>query len=151
MAMEITDDETQALAKQSADLADLTWEAALLLQKRYNIISDIRNCTDELLEASHRGDQISIDLLIGIREEEILKCEEKLEMRFNQLVLSDTPGEHYLREMIFADPESMHPGNGIENKLLELRRHIQSLVNEVKTKDRCLSRNIAKERSFYHK
>ncbi|MBF1283529.1 MAG: hypothetical protein HXM93_03215, partial [Oribacterium parvum] len=49
---------------------------ASLYQKRYNITNELNRITDELLVSSERQDNVSMDLLLDMREECIHNLEQ---------------------------------------------------------------------------
>ena len=58
---------------------------ASLYQKRYNITNELNRITDELLVSSERQDNVSMDLLLDMREECIHNLEQN-EMEVREMV-----------------------------------------------------------------
>ena len=58
---------------------------ASLYQKRYNIANELNRITDELLVSAERQDNVSMDLLLDMREECIHNLEQN-EMEVREMV-----------------------------------------------------------------
>ena len=131
-----------------AEKDTLVEQVAILLQRRYNIFTEILNLTNDLLEAEGRKDQVSVGLLLDMRQESLEKCEENWQ-ELNQLGNNDPADEHYMKRMVFQEPEKIIPRNKMEEKILDLRIRLLQKIKEVKEKDRILSLNMAQGRSYY--
>ncbi|MDD6196261.1 MAG: hypothetical protein PUB12_05160 [[Clostridium] aminophilum] len=127
---------------------NLIEQVAILLQRRYNIFTEIWNLTNDLLEAAGRRDDVSVSLLLDMRQESLEKCEENWQ-ELKQLGENPSGEARYLKKLVFQDPDGIEPTNRMEHKILDLRVRLLDRIREVKEKDRMLSLNMAQEKSYY--
>lgn len=123
-------------------------EVLILLQRRYNILRDVKQSTDELGDALSRKDDVSAELIMDMRQDLLGKCD----LSWQEIYLLQEKGTIYkeiLKRLVFSDLSSIHPKDRMERKLLEIRQHNQKLIKDIQEKDKAISMHIAKSQSFY--
>lgn len=123
----------------------------ILLQRRYNVLREIKRLTDELDEAVSRNDQVSVSLLLKMRAEEMDKseaCQENI-----WLMAEEGPEEaQAVRKLLKSDPITARPsGSFEEQKIYEIRQKTIKLIKDIQEKDRNINRRVGGDRSYYSK
>lgn len=110
---------------------------ASLYQKRYNITNELNRITDELLVSSERQDNVSMDLLLDMREECIHNLEQN-EMEVREMVeVSELEAKIYQKITGIGEKERSslkYP----EKKVAELYLKVGEVLEEVKKKNKLM-------------
>ena len=77
---------------------------ASLFQRRYNIVSELKKETDELSEAMQRQDNVSVDLLLDLRQEALNKLENNW-VEMNLLVEEEEELRRTFQRLLQEDPK----------------------------------------------
>lgn len=124
-----------------SDWLDLT----VLERKKYNLLSEVMDLTRQLGEALDRNDDVSLRMLISMRQEPILQLEEvKKAAALKREGLS--PEE---LERVSALAAGASPREGEEGAYFEEAGRCRRLLERVLELDRRLNRRLAGENSFY--
>lgn len=122
----------------------------LLLQKRLNGMQEMKRLTGELLESASRNDQVSLELILQMRADEMARIEAAggTDMaswpnrgRRKQGRLRWLMSQEFLRT---GEPKGFE-----ERKILEIRSKTASLLKEVREADQRLNQHIGGRRSYY--
>ena len=110
---------------------------ASLYQKRYNITNELNRITDELLVSSERQDNVSMDLLLDMREECIHNLERN-EMEVREMVeVSESEAKIYQKITGIGEKERSslkYP----EKQVAELYLKVGEVLEEVKKKNKLM-------------
>ena len=110
---------------------------ASLYQKRYNITNELNRITDELLVSSERQDNVSMDLLLDMREECIHNLEQS-EMEVREMVeVSELEAKIYQKITGIGEKERSslkYP----EKQVAELYLKVGEVLEEVKKKNKLM-------------
>ena len=110
---------------------------ASLYQKRYNITNELNRITDELLVSSERQDNVSMDLLLDMREECIHNLEQN-EMEVREMVeVSELEAKIYQKITGIGEKERSslrYP----EKQVAELYLKVGEVLEEVKKKNKLM-------------
>ena len=110
---------------------------ASLYQKRYNITNELNRITDELLVSSERQDNVSMDLLLDMREECIHNLEQN-EMEVREMVeVSELEAKIYQKITGIEEKERSslkYP----EKQVAELYLKVGEVLEEVKKKNKLM-------------
>lgn len=110
---------------------------ASLYQKRYNITNELNRITDELLVSSERQDNVSMDLLLDMREECIHNLEQN-EMEVREMVeVSELEAKIYQKITGIGEKERSslkYP----EKQVAELYLKVGEVLEEVKEKNKLM-------------
>ena len=101
---------------------------ASLYQKRYNITNELNRITDELLVSSERQDNVSMDLLLDMREE----CIHNLEQ--NEMEVREMVEVSELEAKIYQKITLKYP----EKQVAELYLKVGEVLEEVKKKNKLM-------------
>lgn len=124
-----------------SDWLDLT----VLERKKYNLLSEVMDLTRQLGEALDRNDDVSLRMLISMRQEPILQLEEvKKAAALKREGLS--PEE---LERVSALAAGASPREGEEGSYFEEAGRCRRLLERVLELDRRLNRRLTGENSFY--
>ena len=108
-----------------------------LYQKRYNITNELNRITDELLVSSERQDNVSMDLLLDMREECIHNLEQN-EMEVREMVeVSELEAKIYQKITGIGEKERSslkYP----EKQVAELYLKVGEVLEEVKKKNKLM-------------
>ena len=120
-------------------------DLAVLERKKYNLLSEAMDLTRQLGEAMDRGDDVSLQLLLSMRQEPILKLEELKRtagLRLEELL----PKE---RRRVAALASGAEPADGEERTFSEEAGRCRRLLERVLELDQRLNRRMAGKDSFY--
>lgn len=110
---------------------------ASLYQKRYNTTNELNRITDELLVSSERQDNVSMDLLLDMREECIHNLEQN-EMEVREMVeVSELEAKIYQKITGIGEKERSslkYP----EKQVAELYLKVGEVLEEVKKKNKLM-------------
>lgn len=118
------------------------------LQKKYQCIAEIERITREIGEALSRNDRTSVQILLGMRQEEMDTAD--MSEKNIRYLLSVTPDNDalqigkWLKGEADAIPESM-----FAKKMVEKGKSIQMLLQRTIELDRHISVRLAGQDSYY--
>lgn len=126
-----------------AEWMDLT----VLERKKYNYLSETLDLTGQMGEALDRNDQVSVRMLMAMRQDPILHLEE-----VNRLSLDRRDSlEEEDRERVSALLAGAEGRTDEERTFLEQAQKARRLLERVVELDRRISLRLAGEHSFYKK
>lgn len=126
-----------------AEWMDLT----VLERKKYNYLSETLDLTGQLGEALDRNDQVSVRMLMAMRQDPILHLEE-----VNRLSLDRRDSlEEEDQERVSALLAGAEGRSNEERTFLEQAQKARRLLERVVELDRRISLRLAGEHSFYKK
>lgn len=116
-------------------------QIAILLQRRYNWLREVKKLTGEMLDSVSRHDEISFGLLLQMRAEVLAKYDASQEELWNQAekgseVLSE------LRRLLREDPDTAEAAEPMEKKIFELRKKTKILIQEIQNQDKMLNQRV---------
>lgn len=120
-------------------------DLSVLERKKYNLLSEVLDVSQQMGEALDRNDDVSVRMLVAMRQEPILSLEEVQQAssaKLERLSPEDQERARELREGAIpqgADEETYQTQAGSTSRLLE----------RVVELDRQLSRRLAGDNSFY--
>ena len=107
---------------------------ASLFERRYNIVSELKKETDELSEAMQRQDNVSLDLLLDLRQEALNKLENNW-VEMNLLVEEEEGLRSIFQQLLQEDPKNSTAYPFMEKRILELRGKIDESIQIIKERD----------------
>mgnify|MGYP007121869872 CR=1 FL=1 len=121
----------------------------ILLQRRYNSLREAGRLTKELEEAIARNDEVSTIMLLQMRAEELTKVDKCMEEMWQ---MGEAGREAYekLTALITSDPGRSVGENQEEEKVYEIRRRTQIILEELRQADQRLNRKLAGKKSYYN-
>lgn len=122
-------------------------DLAVLERKKYNLLSETMDLSQQLGEAMDRGDEVSVRMLVAMRQEPILGLEEiKQAIESKMKSLSPEDQERVQRLAGGAAPEGEE-----ETAYFNQSGSARRLLERVLELDQRLNRRMAGENSFYKK
>ncbi len=123
-------------------------DLAILYQRRYSYIKDIKDITDNLSDAISGSDGYSAEIILDERGDAIKKVEQVTE---NIHLLGEVGPKAALlaHRLIYTDPEKIKPESDDERLVQQIRLKTKSLIEELKTQDKMLNKRLARDKSFY--
>ena len=120
-------------------------ELAVLERKKYNLLSEVMDLSRQLGEAMDRSDDVSIRLLLSMRQDPILQLEE---LKRTALLKQEnlTPEERERVEAVISG--SVSP-TAEEESCFEEAGRSRRLLERVVELDQRLNRRLAGKKSFY--
>ena len=125
------------------DWLDLT----VLERKKYNFLSETLDLSQQMGEALDRGDDVSVRMLVAMRQEPILHLEEVRQAATARL--ESMAAEE--RERVGALREGADPQGADEEAYCTQAGNARRLLERVVELDRRLNRRMAGDGSFYAK
>lgn len=120
-------------------------DLAVLERKKYNLLSEVMDLSGQLGEAMDRSDDVSVRLLLSMRQEPILQLEEA--KRAAALKGESLTAEE--RERVAALSSGAEPETEEEKPYFEEAGRCRRLLERVLELDRRLNRRLAGKNSFY--
>jgi len=124
-----------------SDWLDLT----VLERKKYNYLSEVMDVSRQMGDAMDRSDEISMRMLLAMRQDPILGLEEirrAIRVRKENLTPED-------RERVDAVSDGVPPQDADETLYAEQLASVRRLLERVLELDRRLNRRLAGKDSFY--
>lgn len=125
------------------DWLDLT----VLERKKYNYLSEVMDLSQQMGEALDRNDQVSVRMLLSLRQDPILQLEEL--KRSIQMKQESIPAED--RKRLAELLAEAAPKNEAEERYARQAGAARRLLERVIEVDRRLNRRLAGDASFYGK
>lgn len=120
-------------------------DLAVLERKKYNLLSEVLDLSQQLGEALDRNDDVSVRLLVSMRQDPILQLEEvkrALEFKQGSLALEE-------QERVNALNGQDEPADEDEAIYWNQAGTARRMLERVLDADRRLNRRMAGENSFY--
>lgn len=122
-------------------------ELTVLERKKYNYFAEVQDLTRQLAESLDRNDQVSVRMLIAMRQDPIRQAAEVDGGEKTRLAaLGDE-----MAARVRALREGAAPQDDGEKIFLEQAGKTRRLLEQVVELDRRVSTRMAGEQSFYHK
>jgi hypothetical protein len=118
------------------------------MQKKYQCISEIERTTRDIGEALSRNDQTSVQILLGMRQEEIDKGEIS-ERNIHRLLSVVSPEEALQASRWIKGDQENIPEHPLIKKLAEKGNSIRMLLQRTIELDRHISIRLAGKDSYY--
>nr|WP_314462354.1 hypothetical protein [uncultured Clostridium sp.] len=119
------------------------------MQKKYQCMAEIERITREVGEFLSRNDQTSVQMLLGMRQDEMDKADifyKNIECLISVL----SPAEAVKVEDWVKGQENWNPNGQISEKIIEKGKNIQQILKRTIEIDRSISTRIAGTHSFYN-
>ena len=127
-------------------LAQKDWSAALALEKRmYLCLSEVQELTGELTDAVNRQDQVSSQMFLSMRQEQINELREIKELLRKQCRTLPAEDGERLRGVLSGAKQETGEGEALSAQVERTR----ALLERVLQADRALSRRLGGKKSFY--
>lgn len=119
------------------------------MQKKYQCMAEIERITREVGEFLSRNDQTSVQMLLGMRQEEMDKAD-VFTKNINCIISVLSPEEAARVDNWVKGQENWNPNEQLSEKIIEKGKNIQQILKRTIEIDRCISTRIAGTHSFYH-
>lgn len=121
-------------------------QIAILLQRRYNWLREVKKLTGEMLDSVSRHDEISFGLLLQMRAEVLAKYDASQEELWNQAEKGPEALSE-LRRLLREDPDTAEKvTESVEKKIYELRKKTRILIQEIQNQDKILNQRVNSRR-----
>ncbi|MEY8337068.1 hypothetical protein AALB16_03420 [Lachnospiraceae bacterium 62-35] len=126
---------------------DMT-KVMILLQRKYSSVRELVRLTRELGEALERYDEISANMLLQMRADEMAKIDGCMDEIW-QIGEVDRESMEQLRILITSEPSKTVKKSLEEKKIYEIREKTQAMLDELLAVDKRLNQSVAREKSYY--
>lgn len=120
-------------------------DLTVLERKKYNLLSEVMDVSQQMGEALDRNDDVSVRMLVAMRQEPILRLEE-IKQAGSARLESLSPAD---RERARALREGAAPQGAEEETYCTQAGSTRRLLERVLELDQRLSRRLAGDNSFY--
>ncbi|SFG24622.1 hypothetical protein [Oribacterium sp. WCC10] len=121
---------------------------AILYQRKYTYIKDVKNLTDELSQVLSGNDGYTAEILLDERMDAIKKVQHTTET-IELLGEAGPKAALIAHRLIFTDPEEIVPETEDEKLVKDIRLKTRSLIKELQMQDRRLNIQLAQDKSYY--
>ncbi|MDE7219272.1 MAG: hypothetical protein K2O45_06590 [Oscillospiraceae bacterium] len=122
-------------------------ELTVLERKKYNYLVELQDLTGQLAESLDRSDQVSVRMLVAMRQDPIRLLAEVDNSEQLRLAVWPEVERQRARELL----KGAEPSGDGERIFSEQSRKTRRLLEQVVALDRRISMKMAGENSFYHK
>ena len=126
------------------NVADL----AILFQRRYSYIKDVKDITDKLSEAISGNDEFTAEVILEERGDAIRKVEHATE-QIRLLGEAGPKAAFTAHRLIYTEPDDIVPETDDEKLIQEIRLKTKALVEVLQTQDKKLNKRLTRDQSFY--
>lgn len=121
----------------------------ILMQRRYNFISEINKLTGEIGEAVSRNDHVTVTMLLEMRADEMAKVDE-CSQEIWDMAGAGIQEEMTVRRLMTCDlSNTPKPESPEEKKIYEIRLKTRDLLDHVRKEDRRISQRAVGRKSYY--
>lgn len=120
---------------------------AVLVQRRHNVLKDLEKVSDQLSDAISRQDEVSIEILLNMRQESLIRCEEL----WVQILEPGQDSEEIaavLKRLVLSDPDSVETTDLLEKRILDIRRNTRRIIDRLKEQDGIMKKRLMLQKSF---
>ena len=121
---------------------------AILCQRKYTYLKDLKSITDELTEILSGEDGYTVELLLDERMDKLKKVQDTTE-RIELLGEVGPKSAFAAHRLIFSEPEDIKPETPDEKLVKEIRIKTRTLIRELQDQDRRLNMRLSGEKSYY--
>ena len=118
-------------------------EALVQLRRIYNALGEVEDLSRQLAEALDRNDQVTVTMLLSMREEPVMTAHRARET-LGLMIDGSAAGQRLRAVLNGAEPE-----NNEEKLLVNQAAMNERLLKKVQELDRVLSGKIARDKSIY--
>lgn len=118
-------------------------------QRQYRIALEIGKITEELGQAVSRNDDVSLHLILEMRQQSIAEMQDNRAVAAGFLERLDI-SEHSKLENLLKNPEKVQPESWEEEKLQETFENIKSALRKAIDIDKRINLKIGEKKSFYY-
>ena len=127
------------------NVADL----AILFQRRYSYIKDVKDITDKLAEAISGNDGYTTEVILEERGDAIRKVENVTE-QIRLLGEAGPKAAFTAHRLIYTEPEDIIPETDDEKLVQEIRLKTKTLVSALQTQDKMVNIRLTRDKSYYN-
>ena len=123
-------------------------DALVLMKRTGNLLNDLEDLTRQLAQSIDRNDQVSVQMLIAMREEPLAKlqaADRALREQLEALPVRAEAGA--LAALLYG--EAAEPGERTQQMLQEQVAANRRRLNQIMTVDRVLNQRLGREQSAY--
>ena len=120
----------------------------ILLQRKYSSVRELKRLTRELGEALERHDEVSANMLLQMRADEMAKIDSCMDEIW-RIGETDRESMEQLRILITSKPSKAGEKSLEEKKIYEIREKTQAMLDELCALDKRLNQSVAREKSYY--
>ena len=117
------------------------------MQRKYNKINEIHDLTKELENALHRNDNVSMNMVLAMRQQAMLDVD-KIDADTNMRIRNMIP-EEALRVRKFINQENIEFNIQEERLISDLNGKIKRALQNIIIIDKVLNKKVGKKDSFY--
>lgn len=120
---------------------------ALVQAKRMGrLLNEVMDLSSQLAEAADRNDQVSVEMLVAMRQEPVEKLAEA-DQALRELVLSTQDGDvgAHLAGLLEGNPAESPEEQALAEQVASNRRRLKQVLDL----DKALSQKLAREKSIY--
>lgn len=126
---------------------ELLQQIAILAQKRYNGLNEIENVTNQLQDALHYNDVVTIRMLIRMRQQAMDEIDH-FDRQRKELMEQLTPEQR--EELKHGEPQHFAEGGAFVQKIAEIQQKSQALLKRLIAQDERVNRKLAGDKSYYN-
>lgn len=115
-------------------------------RKQTITLIETQDLTKQLLQAAERHDQVSVQMLLSMRQEPVLKLQEQEEGILQRLREIPEKDAIRLNELLYGDPPRSPEEKPLSDQVAQYRRLLENVVQM----DKMLSVKLGGRRSFYN-
>lgn len=119
------------------------------MQKKYNLLSEIMNLTKDMAESISRNDDVSLQMLIAMRQEAMVKADECDQIVIKSMGMFDPDERKNIKLYVNASKSSEHNQNSEEAKIYEIAGKNKRILKKIIEIDQIINKKMGGKESFY--
>ncbi|MCI8599444.1 MAG: hypothetical protein HFJ10_13560 [Lachnospiraceae bacterium] len=128
---------------------ELWTEILMQAQTRYRVLDEVLRVTKEIADALSRDDRVSVQMLLGMRQDEIQSLYENEQRIYRLLECASKSEKEEMLELLQGDGENLEEDSFEKKKVGEIGRNIKRNREKIIDLDRAISTKLAGKDSFY--
>lgn len=126
---------------------ELLQQITILVQKRYNGLNEIETVTNQLQDALHYNDVVTIRMLIRMRQQTMDEID-RFDRQRKELMEQLTPEQR--EELKHGEPQHFVENGALVQKIAEIQQKSQALLKRLIAQDERVNRKLAGDKSYYN-
>lgn len=128
---------------------ELWTEVLIQAQGRYRVLNEVLQVTKEIADALSRDDRVSVQMLLGMRQDEINNLSRSEQSIFTLLGCAGREEKEEIQALLRGDGQTTEEDSFEKRKIGEIGQNNKKIRNKIVELDRAISTKLAGKDSFY--
>lgn len=130
---------------------ELWTELLIQAQARYRILNEVFQVTKEIADTLSRDDRMSVQMLLGMRQDEINNLSRNEQSIFTLLQCASAEEKEELQGLLQGEKTASESDSFEKKKLAEIGQNNKKIRDKIVELDKAVNTKLAGKDSFYRK